>query len=322
MPPHERFALGTFAAAGGEAFPGLVIGDRVHDLRPRLGAELTVRALLEDWDTSFQRLAVLSAGGLGAGVPEAELRPLVPFEPRQILCAGANYRGHVRQIVRSTLRLERGDMTEAEFAAAAERQLEHRSADEPFMFVGLPGALCGAHDDIVLWKPGERPDWELELAVVVGRAGRDVPPERALDHVAGYTIANDISLRDRQQRPNFPMTDFLTSKNLPTHFPTGPHVVPRQFVEDPRALRIELRLNGEVMQDEAVSDIIHGVEQLVAYASRTTGLAPGDLILTGSPAGNAGHHGDRWLRPGDLIEGTITGLGAQRNRCVTDPRSG
>ncbi len=112
------------------------------------------------------------------------------------------------------------------------------------------------------------------------------------------------------------MTDFLASKGRPTYFPTGPYLVPREFVPDPRGLRVNLSVNDELMQDESVDDIIFGVEQLVAYASRMTGLKPGDLILTGSPAGNAGHHGNRWLVPGDVMVGEITGLGQQRNVCV------
>jgi len=116
------------------------------------------------------------------------------------------------------------------------------------------------------------------------------------------------------------MTDFLMTKGRPTFKPIGPYLVPREFVPDYRALRITLSVNGEVMQDEGVDDIIFGVEQLVAYASSVTELRPGDLLLTGSPAGNAGHHGNRWLRPGDVMEGTITGLGSQRTRCVADPR--
>jgi 2,4-diketo-3-deoxy-L-fuconate hydrolase len=319
MTTDTRFGLGTFRAPDGSSFAGLVVDEQVRDLRPLLG-ETTVDALLADWETSFQRLSAIAAEAVAAGLPLSSLRPLVPLRPRQILCAGANYRRHVRQIVVASLRLEGDGRSDAELEQEAERQLERRIATEPYLFAALPGALCGALDDVVLWKPGECPDWELELAVVIGRGGRDVPLERAIEHVAGYTISNDISVRDVQQRPNFPMTDFVMSKNRPTHFPTGPYIVPRQFVPDPRALRIELRLNGELMQDELVDDIIYGVPELVAYASRTVGIEPGDLILTGSPAGNAGHHGDRWLRPGDVLEGTITGLGTQRNRCVADPR--
>ena len=137
-----------------------------------------------------------------------------------------------------------------------------------------------------------------------------------MEHVAGYTISNDVSTRDVMHRPGFPMTDFLMTKSRPTFFPTGPYIVPREFVPDYRALRISLAVNGEVMQDEGVDDIIYGVERLIAYASSVTTLSPGDVLLTGSPAGNAGHHGDRWLVEGDVMEGSITGLGVQRNRCV------
>lgn len=313
------FALGTFAD-GGEPFPGLVVDDRVLDLRPHLDPGASVRTLLEDWDASLATLSAL-VGTRGETRPLTELAVLSPVMPRQILCAGANYRRHVRQIVVSALRVEGDQRSEEELRAEAERQLERRIATEPYMFAGLPSALCGAHDDVVLWGPGHCHDWELELAAVIGRPARDVQPSEAMGYVAGYTIVNDISARDVQQRPTFPMTDFLMSKNRPTYFPAGPYIVPRQFVDNPRALRITLSVNGETMQDDSVDDIIYGVEQLVAYASRIVGLQPGDLVLTGSPAGNAGHHGDRWLTAGDVIEGRITGLGVQRNRCVAPPAS-
>ncbi len=141
----------------------------------------------------------------------------------------------------------------------------------------------------------------------------------AMQCVAGYTISNDISTRDVKNRPDFPMTDFIMTKSRPTFFPTGPYIVPREFVPDPRRLQLRLTVNEEVMQDESVDDIIYGVEDLVSYASTIAQLWPGDVLLTGSPAGNAGHHGNRWLRPGDVIESEITGLGRQRNVCVAPP---
>jgi 2-keto-4-pentenoate hydratase/2-oxohepta-3-ene-1,7-dioic acid hydratase in catechol pathway len=141
-----------------------------------------------------------------------------------------------------------------------------------------------------------------------------------MDYVAGYTISNDVTTRDLIERPGFPLTDLSMAKCRPTFFPTGPYIVPSEFVPDYRELRITLAVNAEVMQDELVADIIFGIDKLVAYASSVVDLAPGDLLLTGSPAGNAGHHGDRWLRPGDIMDGAITGLGQQRNVCVADPR--
>jgi 2-keto-4-pentenoate hydratase/2-oxohepta-3-ene-1,7-dioic acid hydratase in catechol pathway len=234
-----------------------------------------------------------------------------------VLCAGANYYKHLHQMVFAHLKRDGDARPDEELRAEAIEVAARRSREEdPFIFAGLPSALCGARDDVVLWGPGKEHDWELELAVVLGRGGRDIPKEQAMSHVAGYTMSNDVSTRDVMFRPGFPMTDFLTTKMRPTFFPTGPYIVPAEFVPDYRALRITLDVNGERMQDEGVDDIIYGVEQLVSYASRVVELRAGDLLLTGSPAGNAAHHGGRWLVPGDVMEGEITGLGVQRNRCV------
>jgi len=198
----------------------------------------------------------------------------------------------------------------------------------PSIVLWMGGGLCSSEVDrqtpmqrlaVVLWGPGAQHDWELELAIVIGRHAHRVSREDAMDHVAGYTISNDVSTRDLMFRPNFSMTDFLMSKGRPGFFPTGPYIVPREFVEDYRQLRLTLRVNGEAMQDELVDDIIYGVEDLVAYASTVTELRPGDILLTGSPGGNAGHHDNRWLRPGDVMEAEITGLGIMRNRCVAEP---
>jgi 2,4-didehydro-3-deoxy-L-rhamnonate hydrolase len=311
-----EFALGTFAAADETTFPGLVVGDTVLDLRRRFGEAATTLALLDHWERNVDALSELARAGDTDAHALASVRPLPPVIPRQMLCAGANYYKHVRQIVYSVLRLEGDDRSDAELREEAEQQVKRRASTEPYLFAGLPSALVGAQDDVVLWGPGTCHDWELELAVVIGRGGRNIAEADALSHVAGYTIANDISTRDVMNRPNFPMTDFLMSKCRPTFFPTGPYIVPREFVPDPRSLRITLSVNDQVMQDESVDDIIYGVERLISYASSVVGLSPGDLILTGSPAGNAGHHGNRWLVPGDVMEGRITGLGVQRNRCV------
>jgi 2-keto-4-pentenoate hydratase/2-oxohepta-3-ene-1,7-dioic acid hydratase in catechol pathway len=317
----EPFGLGTFTAGGG-AFPGLVAGGRVLDLRPELGDAVTTRDLLEDWDASLERLRDL-AGGVGGmsshAVPLEELRPLAPVQPPgQLFLAGANYFNHLRQIAYTSARNTPGETrSDDELRAQAEDVVNRQASNGvPFVFSVQPSALCGANDDVVLWGPGVEHDWELELTVVIGRPTRNVSEEGALDHVAGYTIANDISTRDVMNRPGFPMTDFLMTKGRPTFKPVGPYIVPREFVPDPRALHITLSVDGEVMQDEGVDDIIYGVERLVSYASTVTELWPGDLLLTGSPAGNAGHHGNRWLRPGDVMEGAITGLGTHRNRCV------
>jgi 2-keto-4-pentenoate hydratase/2-oxohepta-3-ene-1,7-dioic acid hydratase in catechol pathway len=308
------FGLGMFAGVDGVKFPGLVVDEHVRDLRPEFADTLSIFA---DWDAALLRLRELAAEPGDQGL--ADVRALPPVHPSgQVLCGGANYYKHLHQMVVAHLKREGDTRPDDELRAEAIEVAARRKREEdPFVFPGIPSALCGARDDVTLWPEAEQHDWELELAVVIGRGGRGIAEADAVDHVAGYTIANDISDRDVMLRPGFPMTDFLMTKNRPTYFPVGPYVVPAEFVPDYRALRITLRVNGDVMQDEGVDDIIYGVEELVAYTSRVVELRAGDLLLTGSPAGNAAHHGNRWLRPGDVMEGTITGLGMQRNACVS-----
>src|SRR5262249_4128296 len=137
--------------------------------------------------------------------------------------------------------------------------LDARARDgEPYLWVASPTALSGSRDDIVLPWQGKRHDWELELAVVIGQHARHVPPERALDVVAGYTISNDITTRDRVLRPDIPGigTDWFRSKCAPSFFPTGPYIVPAVHVEDPEHLEIRLLLNGKLMQQASTSEMV------------------------------------------------------------------
>ncbi len=318
----DVFGLGTFSGDDGAPFPGLVIDDAVLDLRPALGSEVTTLGMLADWSRSLDRLHALRRSEPAGLRPLDELRQHPPVASAQVFCAGANYTKHVRQIMFSAAKSNPDERRSDDLlrAAAEESVRERAESGTPYVFCAPSAAMCGAQDDIVLWGPGVQHDWELELAVVIGRHASNVPAGDAMEYVAGYTISNDVSTRDLLVRPGFPMTDLLLSKCRPSFFPTGPYLVPTEFVPDYRELRITLRVNGEAMQDETVDDMIYGIEELVAYASSVLDLHPGDLLLTGSPAGNAGHHDNRWLRPGDVVEGTITGLGRQRNTCVADPR--
>jgi 2-keto-4-pentenoate hydratase/2-oxohepta-3-ene-1,7-dioic acid hydratase in catechol pathway len=311
------FGIGTFQAADGAAHPGLVVDGRVRDLRPEFDSTLT---MLRDWDAVLPRLRELAGEGPKGEALDA-LRPLPPVEPSgQVLCAGANYRKHLHQMIYAHLKRGGDTRPEEELRAeAVELTARRGTVEDPYFFAGLPSALCGANDDVILWGPGQEHDWELELAVVIARGGRRIPESEAMSHVAGYTIANDVSTRDVMFRPQFPMTDFAMTKLRPTFKPLGPYFVPAEFVPDYRDLHVTLKVNGQVMQDEGVDDIIYGVEQLIAYVSSVVDLRAGDVLLTGSPAGNADHHDNRWLRPGDVMEGEITGLGIQRNTCVEEP---
>ncbi len=309
------FAFGTFKAADLASFPGLVVGDRVLDLRPHFGPSATTRSMVASWDATMARLGELARGDLAHAHMLGALTPLPPIQPAgQLFCAGANYRRHRTQMA---LSMGRDESTE-DVAAAGEANgapAAPRPAD-PFVFAMPSSAMSGARDDVVLLGPGVEHDWELELAIVIGKKAHNVARGAAMKYVGGYTMSNDISTRDVMFRPGSSLTDFLMSKGRPGFFPTGPYIVPQEFIDDYRSLRITLKVNDELMQDELVADIIFGVEELVAYASTIIELAPGDIVLTGSPGGNAGHHGNRWLVPGDVIEGAITGLGSMRNRCL------
>jgi 2,4-didehydro-3-deoxy-L-rhamnonate hydrolase len=315
-------ALGAFSA-GSEPFAGLVLGERVFDLGRRLDDPgLTLHQLLQDWEASLarlRRLAALLADEEGDHrLPS--LRALPPISPcAQIFQAAANYRQHVLDLMAGAE--HRGDdsdgLSSAERAAAAESLDERTARGRPFVFLGSSHAMIGATDDVVLPPDSEQSDWELELAAVIGRRGRRVPAARALELVAGYTIANDLTSRDALARWDAHSLgiDWLAGKCAPTFLPTGPLLVPADEVADPMDLRLTLTVNGRVMQDESSADMLFDVASVVSHISYVAELRPGDLVLTGSPAGNGASHGV-FLQPGDVMEATITGLGTQRNLCV------
>ena len=317
------FALGMFADGDAAPFPGLVAADLVLDLRgvPELGHPATTRGLLERWDEALVVLHRLADDGTQDWRPLDGLRILPPVEPRQVLQSGANYRQHVIDLALAH-RAPDDPRTPEEARVQVAAMMDRRAAeDQPYMFIGLPSSITGPYDDVILPAWCEKPDWELELTAVIGRAAYRVSPEEALAHVAAYTIANDLTARELIFRKDMPEigTDWLRSKNAPGFTPLGPYLVPAAFVADPSGLQVTLKLNGETMQDESTKDMIFDVARMVSYASQTTTLLPGDLVLTGSPAGNGMHWG-RLLRDGDVMDGTVTGLGAQRTRCITEQR--
>lgn len=318
-----RFALGTFATDDG-AVPHLVVDGRAHDLRALLGEGTTIRGLLDEWATRLPQLQRLAEGGVegSAGTPVEELHPLPPVSPvGQIFQAAANYRKHVFDLIAGAeSRDDDSDGLASGDRERMRRQLDERAAGgSPFVFLGSAHAMIGAQDEVVLPTDSKQPDWELELAAVIGRPGRRVPPEHALDLIAGYTIANDLTSRDALARRDAGTMgiDWLAGKNSPTFLPIGPLLVPAGFVEDPQDLRIKLTLNGQTMQNESTGDMLFSVARLISYVSTVAELRPGDVVLTGSPAGNGASHGI-FLAPGDVVEGTITGLGTQRNVCVAE----
>ena len=287
--------------------------------------------VLDHWSENLPRLqaaaAALANGQLdtlarsGAAHDTVRFHAPIP-QPRQIFCSGANYRRHVVQIVMAQTTDSTRNLNASERQAYGEKIMEERARNgTPFFFVKAQSTVTGPLDPIVLPKNAEQPDWELELAVVMGRQAHRVSRQVALEYVAGYTIANDITNRDKLYRKPGDMRelgmDWVASKCSASYLPLGPYLVPATEVGDPQALQITLKLNGEVKQDDNTSDMIFGVARLIEDLSHQVTLQPGDVICTGSPSGNGVHYA-RFLRPGDVVESTITGLGSQRNPCMAE----
>jgi len=314
------FGLGRFETGAGTRFDGVVIGERA--VVPLDGFDRSwtrIRDLFTDWPGAVSHIGSL-VGTRDAPLRLDELRPLPPVRPAQILQAGANYRTHVIDLQVA----EAAEGATPEQLAALRKEVGDRldrraRTGTPYLFAGLPSALCGAHDDVVLPTHGTRPDWELEVAVVLARPAFRITPGEVDQVIAGYVMVNDLTLRDRVFPPDVGRigSDWVASKNAPTFLPTGPWLLPAAFVEDPNRLHIRLALNGTVMQDASTADMIFDVRRVVSQASQLVRLGPGDLVLTGSPAGNGAHYG-RFLRAGDVMDAEITGLGRQRNRCVRE----
>ncbi|MFD4602973.1 fumarylacetoacetate hydrolase family protein [Streptomyces sp. NPDC058464] len=251
---------------------------------------------LQDWDELAPGLR--SYEPLKAD-PVFEARVLTPVRyPRTVLCSGSNYRDHLAEMS--------GD----------------GSADiSPFFFLKPPTTTVIGPDDAIVIEadPAQKVDWEAELAVVIGRAGRDITPEQADAHIAGYTIVNDVSARGTHFRTDafheaFAW-DWLASKGQDTFCPTGPGVTPQWLVPDPHDLPIVLTVNGRQEQVSSTKEMIQSVQELVAAASALVTLQPGDLVATGTPAG-VGMPRGKFLRPGDLVEITIGDLGRLSNPVV------
>jgi 2-keto-4-pentenoate hydratase/2-oxohepta-3-ene-1,7-dioic acid hydratase in catechol pathway len=229
------------------------------------------------------RAKLRDAGALHA---LAAVRLLAPV-PRsaKYLCIGLNYRDHA----------EESGMAVPE---------------SPIVFAKLPTSVIGPEQPVVLPAHTRQGDYEAELAVVIGRRAKNVPRERALDHVLGYCCTNDVSARDFQ----FADGQWLRGKACDTFGPLGPFLATRDEIEDPHVLAIRLRLNGKTMQDSNTDQLIFRVPELVAFLSQTITLEPGDVIATGTPPGvGFARKPPVFLRDGDVMEVEIEGLGCLRN---------
>jgi 2,4-diketo-3-deoxy-L-fuconate hydrolase len=304
------YALIRFQEQGADkAQTGLLVGERVLPL------DSDINSLIKHWDTTESELDALATSvGEETGLALSGVEVLAPVEPAQVLQTGANYRKHVIDL--AVAHRDAGQDAEEVRAKTAEMMDQRAGQGTPYFFIGLPTAIASATDDLTLPAYSKSHDWELELAAVIGREAFRVSPEEALEYVFGYTMVNDITTREYVFRKDMPAigSDWYRAKNAPGFLPTGPLLVPAKFFGDPQDVQVTLKLNGKAMQDESTQDMIFGVAKLVSEVSQTMPLKPGDLVLTGSPAGN-GQHWGRLLQDGDVMEGTITGLGTQLIHC-------
>lgn len=255
----------------------------------RLAAEVGSQYLL--LDTAATDVAELIRTGGAPAVTDQQVSGalLSPVLPGKVVCAGLNYMDHVRE---TGLALPQ----------------------EPLLFAKFPSSVAGPTDAIVVDAAlTERVDWEVELAVVFGRRARNVSSTAALEHVFGYTVANDVSARDLQFRDG----QWVRGKSLDTFCPLGPVIVTADEITNPQRLGLRTRVNGELVQDSTTGEMIFDVATLISYCSRSFTFEPGDVLLTGTPWG-CGEFMDpkRSLHPGDVVETEVDGIGTLRNPVV------
>jgi 2,4-didehydro-3-deoxy-L-rhamnonate hydrolase len=230
-------------------------------------------------------------------LPLPSVRLLAPIVPkRNVFCIGWNYAEHF-----------------AEGKAFRPADAIQEIPDHPALFTKNPFAIIGPEAAIRYPAPiSEQLDYEVELAVVIGREGRDIGERDALDHVFGYTIANDVSVRDVQR--TWHGGQWFKGKNFDTHLPLGPWIVTKDEVPDPQALRITTRVNGVTKQDSNTKHMVFPVARIIAELSAGLTLQPGDVIMTGTPEGvGMGRKPPEWLKPGDVVELEIERIGILRN---------
>jgi acylpyruvate hydrolase len=238
-----------------------------------------------DWTRAAAR-----GEGPWVSADDAQFAPLVPH-PNKIICLGLNYASHIREMGRDTPRY-------------------------PTLFAKYDGALIGAHDPIMLPPVSDRVDWEAELGFVIGRPARRVPKDEALEYVAGYTVVNDVTVRDYQRRTR----EFLSGKTFEATTPVGPVLVTTdEFGGQEPDLEIRCEVDGELVQHSRTSDLLFGIADIVSYVSDIITLLPGDLVCTGTPGGvGDGRDPQVYLKPGQQLRTFIEHIGETVNVCQAE----
>jgi len=282
--------LARFRLADGAVRLGRVDGDHVVDLTGVAGIGSSLREILPD--LAALRPAIEAADGASHTLADVVLEAPIDA-PQKYLGIGMNYAEHAQE------------------AAAAGIPIP----SSQLWFNKQVSCIVGPHDDIVKPRISDQLDYEIELGVVIGRAAKNVSRDDARSFIAGYLVANDVSVRDwlQQRSPTFTL-----GKSFDTHGPIGPWLTTDDEIADPLDLRMTLTVNGEVRQDWRTDDMIYDIYDQIAYLSQVFTLLPGDILATGTPAG-IGAPTQNWLKPGDVVRAEIEGLGALENHIVIEP---
>jgi len=270
--------------------PGVLSGGKITDLA---GAGFhSLLQVIEGGPAAVERVGLLLSKPPAEAVFPLEAVTLrAPIlRPPKVICIGLNYRDH-----------------------AIESKMEIPKV--PTVFSKYPHVVIGSGENIVLPKNSAKPDYEAELAVVIGKGGRHIPAEKWQDHVFGYMNLNDVSARDFQMAT----TQWMMGKTFDSFAPCGPAIVTADEVPDPHNLDISLAINGETLQHSNTRELIFRIPELIAYLSSVFTLESGDIISTGTPSGvGFSRTPPRWLRPGDEVVVKIEGLGELKNTCVAE----
>jgi 2,4-diketo-3-deoxy-L-fuconate hydrolase len=322
----RAFKLGTFAKPDGKPFTAIVLDDTAIDLGQAVAASgkklktesgnpnPSIQDLLDSWDANFATLQEIVAfldkdGGKPGAATIKSLTPKPPVgRPGKMFYAAQNFQEHVDEMIRAGMSPTTGPKFTGE-----------KSSTAPYLFLKAPSCLAGANDDIEIPRELKKIDWEAEIACAIGKRGRHIKAEKALDHVAGWMTTNDVSARDLQIRTDRPglRSDWLNGKSHDRFAPMGPTLVPKAFVKDHMKLFIRLTVNGAVKQNGNTSQFIFTPEEQIEYASGILSLEAGDIFVCGT-CGGVGQGTNTFLNVGDVMETEVEGLGKMRNKFIAE----
>ena len=304
------YKLATYRTGEGQR-AGVLIGDDVFDAEKLTGkvAYATVAGILADWKAADGALKEAAAGAAKSRIKRLSLsktKLLAPLQPLTIFCAGANYADHAAAMARRLGMPEPAD--------------PHEQGLKPWHFIKAAGTVTGPGAAIKASDYSKELDWEIELAAVIGRPCKDVPKAQALAYVAGYTASNDLSARDRGRRPGIEPTSFFKMdwskhKSFDGSCPIGPWITPASDIDDPQDLDLKLWVNGELKQDSNTRKMLFSLAEQIEQLSINLTLHPGDMILTGTPAGTGAESGE-FLKAGDVVKVWIEGIGEFSSKIV------